>query len=157
MIELCGASKQESKLIKKVYKATLSHFKQKDIFKAEICFVSETEVQELNLEKRGIDKVTDVLSFPFLQIEKLPVSRADFFASDCDKCGRVLLGSLAICRERAIEQSKDYGHSVEREISFLTAHGLLHLLGFDHEEGKAQESEMFEIQESILKNCKMFR
>ena len=157
MIEFFGATEREEKLIKKVYKATLKILKQKDIFEVEICFVTEDKIQALNLEKRNVDKITDVLSFPYLQIEKLPVSCEDFNEYDCDEGGKLLLGSIVICRKRAEEQAYEYGHSIERETAFLAVHGLLHILGYDHEEDRSEDCEMFVMQENVLQKCKIGR
>ena len=68
-----------------------------------------------------------------------------------------VLGDIVISLERAVYQAKEYGHSYERELAFLTVHSMLHLLGYDHEEGKAEESEMFEKQEEILKKMHLAR
>lgn len=156
MIDFSNATELEKKIIKKVYKQTFKTLKQKNIFKVELCFLSQEDTQALNREKRNVDKVTDVLSFPYLEIKKLPISCDDFADVDCDEKGKLLLGSIAICRKRAEEQAYEYGHSVEREIAFLSVHGLLHLLGFDHEEGELK-CEMFELQEKILQKCKIRR
>ena len=90
-------------------------------------------IRELNKEHRGKDAVTDVLSFP----QHLPgqcVSHAE--------SGVCLLGDIVLCPARAAEQAETYGHSVEREISFLTVHAVLHLLGHDHGINRAQTMRM---------------
>ena len=100
-----------------------------------------------------MDKVTDVLSFPMLSVEdgELIVEDEDIV----DNC--VFLGDIVICYPRACEQAEAYGHSVEREIGFLTVHSTLHLLGYDHEEGQQEESEMFAKQEAVLQSLSLFR
>ncbi len=85
-----------------------------------ISFVDNQEIRELNRIYRGVDKETDVLSFPL--------------GDSIFTGGPRPLGDIIISLEKAIEQSKEYGHSLEREISYLTAHSMLHLLGYDHEE-----------------------
>ncbi len=110
----------------------------------EKCEVSVTlcdnaEIHELNREYRGVDRPTDVLSFPIFDEE--------------DMGSKTVLGDIVISLEKAKEQAEGFGHSFEREVAFLTVHSMLHLLGYDHEEGKAAESEMFSRQEAIL--CKM--
>ncbi len=107
----------------------------------ETIIVSPEEIKELNYENRGIDKVTDVLSFPMYD---------DIDNAVCEPNGHVMLGSMVICSDRAIEQAREYGHSVEREAAFLAVHSVLHLLGYDHELGQAKEKEMFDKQEQIL-------
>ena len=102
-----------------------------------IIFVSEERIQTMNKEYRGIDKVTDVISFAF---EDNP----DILYSDFR-----FLGEIYICIPRMMEQAELYGHSEVRELSFLTVHGILHLLGYDHMEKKDEEV-MFSKQELIL-------
>lgn len=102
-----------------------------------IIFVSEDRIQEINKEYRGIDKVTDVISFAF---EDNPDIIYDDFR---------FLGEIYICIPRMMEQAELYGHSEVRELSFLTVHGILHLLGYDHMEKKDEEV-MFSKQELIL-------
>ena len=97
-----------------------------------IAFVNNEKIKELNNKFRNINEVTDVLSFPM---------------------DEEILGDIIISAERALSQSKDYGHSFKREICFLFVHGLLHLLGYDHL-SKEEEKEMFSLQEKILANTK---
>jgi len=102
-----------------------------------VTIVDNEEIHAINLEHRSIDRPTDVLSFPM-------------FDEDFDDGEACVLGDIVISLEKAKEQAESYGHSLEREIAFLTVHSVLHLLGYDHEEGKAEESEMFAKQENIL-------
>lgn len=102
-----------------------------------IIIVDEDKIQELNKTYRGKDSVTDVISFALEDDDTF--INTDF---------RVL-GDIYICLKRAKDQSIEYGHSFLREISFLTIHGLLHLLGYDHMV-KEEEEVMFELQERIL-------
>ena len=115
----------------------------------EISLVSEEKIQELNREERKIDSVTDVLSFQSIPEIKVPVIKADYPMDINGEDNSVIIGEIFICEKRAAEQAIEYGHSVEREIAFLTCHGLLHLLGFDHEE-KEGEEEMMNLTEKIL-------
>ncbi len=114
----------------------------------EVITVSKEEIKEINLSSRNIDKVTDVLSFPMFETASDAVT---------DESGSVFLGSMVICKERAIEQAEEYGHSIEREVGFLAVHSTLHLLGYDHELGKEQEIEMFSKQEQILESIGLTR
>ncbi len=114
----------------------------------EVIIVSKEEIKDLNNETRGIDKVTDVLSYPMFDC-------ADNIVADHD--GSAFLGSIVICSERAIEQAEEYGHSAQREAAFLAVHSVLHLLGYDHELGKAEESVMFSKQENILNEIGLTR
>ncbi len=122
--------------LKRVIKRTLKHEKVKKAYFS-IIFVGNEEIKELNKNYRGIDKVTDVISFA-LEDNK------DFINNDTR-----ILGDIYICIPRAIEQAEEYQHSLKRELSFLTVHGLLHLLGYDHQT-KDEEEIMFKLQELIL-------
>lgn len=102
-----------------------------------IIFVDSAEIKRINREYRDIDQVTDVISFAF-EDEK------DLLYNDIR-----VLGDIFICIPRMKEQAKSYGHSEKRELSFLTVHGLLHLLGYDHL-NKEDETRMFAVQELIL-------
>lgn len=122
----------------------------------EISFVDGEEIRQLNRETRGIDKVTDVLSFQNLQDVRLPLDIEDY-PDDIDmESGAVILGEILICTEKAAAQAEEYGHSVERETGFLFCHGLLHLLGFDHAD-KEGEREMNSICEEILSDADLSR
>ena len=98
----------------------------------DILIVENDEIRQINKEHRGIDQSTDVLSFPM---------------EDFEEDG--ILGDIVISIDRVEEQSEEYGHSFERELGFLTAHGMLHLFGYDHEE-QEDEKEMIEKQEKVL-------
>ncbi len=116
---------------------------------AEIIVTDEAEIRRLNAEARGIDAVTDVLSFPSLDgIRGKALKKADF-PFEVDEEGKLFLGSIVICEKRAREQAEEYGHSYMRELHYLAVHGLWHLLGYDHmtEEDKP---EMRTREEKIL-------
>ncbi len=114
----------------------------------EVNFVTEEEIRELNARTRDTDRVTDVLSYPMLD-EIRPFTRENYPFDVDPENGRVPLGSIVICREVAARQAEEYGHSRDREETYLFVHGLLHLLGYDHmtEEDK---SVMREAEERIL-------
>lgn len=131
MIRISGANLKERALVRKVEKATFKHLGQKDFFLIDITVVDEDTIKNLNASARGVDKVTDVLSFPCFEKLDLPVDKSEFTEFDYDG-SHVLLGSIMICRKRAEEQAKEYGHSYARELGFLACHGFLHILGFDH-------------------------
>lgn len=92
-------------------------------------FVTKEEIRELNARTRGIDRETDVLSFPML--DEIKEFNRNNYPYDCDG-DKVMLGSIVICEEVAEEQAVEYGHSAVREKTYLFVHGLLHLLGYDH-------------------------
>ncbi|MCR5010773.1 MAG: rRNA maturation RNase YbeY [Lachnospiraceae bacterium] len=123
--------------------------------KVSLMVVDSRTIREYNNSQRGIDSVTDVLSFPnipFTTENKGDVSifdelnKADYIDPED---GRIVLGEIVICYERVISQAKDYGHSYERELAFLTAHSILHLLGYDHIE-ESDRIEMEAMQRNIL-------
>ncbi|MCL2084068.1 MAG: rRNA maturation RNase YbeY [Oscillospiraceae bacterium] len=97
-----------------------------------LTLADEILAQLLNRDKRGIDRVTDVLSFPLQK--QTPGSPLIFGTDDINpKTGRLMLGDIVLCLPQAQRQAKEYGHTLERELSFLTVHSMLHLLGYDHE------------------------
>ena len=137
-------------IIEKTVQAVLKKIgnEEKDV-DVDISVVDADEIKEMNAELRGIDRVTDVLSFQNLADIKLPISAANYPFDVMPEDGSVFIGEIYICEEKAIEQAEEYGHSIEREIAFLTCHGMLHLLGYDHQT-EEQEKEMFSLTEEIL-------
>ncbi len=109
-----------------------------------VIIVDNEEIHRLNLEHRNVDSPTDVLSFPTLE--------GEFIAALPDG----FLGDIVISFERACEQAKEYGHSLEREMAFLTVHGTLHLLGYDHMT-EQDEKQMFALQKEILEGMGVTR
>ena len=98
----------------------------------ELIFVDEEEIRRLNNETRGMDKVTDVLSYPSLEGVKGQALSGKDYPYEIDEEGNLLIGSIAICCQRAKEQAEEYGHSYERELHYLIVHGIMHCLGYDH-------------------------
>ena len=124
-----------------------------------VTFAGPLVMRRLNREIRSVDRITDVLSFPLLQMTcgkpDQPLQAADFDLSEPER--RILpLGDLVISLDRAFAQAAEYQHSEQREIAFLAVHGLLHLLGFDHE-GDNQEKVMLQMQENILQQLGLRR
>ena len=107
-----------------------------------VTLVTAEGIKELNAEYRDKDAVTDVLSFPIFD--------------DMDD-EMAILGDIVLCLSRAQEQAKEYGHSFEREVAFLTVHSVLHLLGYDHETGEEDEREMFDRQKLIMEYLEIER
>ena len=124
--------------LKKVLNGALKHENVNNAVFS-VIFVDNDTIHEINKEYRGIDRVTDVISFAFEDSGKLVYNNVR------------LLGEIYICIPRMIEQANEYGHSEKRELSFLAVHGLLHLLGYDHMT-KEDEEIMFPLQEKILDN-----
>ncbi|MEK5256250.1 rRNA maturation RNase YbeY [Paenibacillus sp. FSL F4-0125] len=115
-----------------------------------LTFVDNTRIHELNLEYRGIDRPTDVLSFAMNESGEdeldiiYEVEEGEVLEDVPD-----VLGDIIISVTRAQEQAQEYGHSLERELGFLFVHGFLHLLGYDHQD-EASEAEMMSKQEKVL-------
>ncbi len=120
----------------------------------EVEFYTREEMHALNLETRGVDRATDVLSYPALN-EILPFTR-DNYPFETNEEGRVNIGSIVICEEIAAGQAREYGHSERRERSYLFTHGLLHLLGYDHME-ECDKTTMREKEEAILESLNITR
>ena len=116
-------------------------------------------IKEYNLNYRGIDRETDVLSFPNIDYESpsdfsnLEEFQADYFDPDS---GELILGDIILSVDRIKEQAIEYGHSQKREYAFLIAHSMLHLCGYDHME-EAEEKEMFSLQEELLSQYEINR
>ena len=110
-----------------------------------VSIVDNEEIRQINKQFRNIDRATDVLSFPMLTFEE--GEEAEVNEND-----EIILGDIIISLERAREQAEEYGHSLKREVAFLTAHSMLHLLGYDHMEPE-EEAEMFGRQKEILLNA----
>lgn len=109
-----------------------------------IIFVTKEEIHELNKQYRGVDRVTDVISFALEDAHDVSLSDIR------------VLGDIYICIDRMKEQAIEYNHSETRELSFLTVHGLLHLLGYDHQT-KEEEEIMFDLQRKILNDLNINR
>lgn len=148
MIEVFRAEGKEEVVMRAV-KGVLSRFEidVKDI-DVEIDFLDEKEMQGLNKEARGVDSLTDVLSFPNLSIS-LPFIKEEYNSETNPETGAVILGEIYLSMDRAKQQALEYGHSLSRELSFLAIHGILHLLGFDHD-SEENSKEMEDLQEDIL-------
>lgn len=98
----------------------------------ELIAMDESEIRTLNAQTRGIDKVTDVLSYPALEDIKGKAIVGAQHPFETDEDGNILLGSIVVCIKRAKEQAEEYGHSLERELHYLIVHGVMHCLGYDH-------------------------
>ena len=108
------------------------------------------EIREINSSERNIDKPTDVLSFPYLTFDENYKLIDKISKKDYDpEYNAVFLGDMVICDDKIKEQAKEYGHSYERELSYLTVHSMYHLLGYDHEE-EDMKKDMRKKEEYIL-------
>ena len=128
-------------LVRRTCNAILTLEKFEGHAEISVSFVNDEQIQELNLKFRGKDISTDVLSFPLGEngnYEKNPST------------GAMMLGDIIISMQHAVVQAKNYGHSLQREVGFLTAHSMLHLLGYDHENGGLEAVKMREKEEAAL-------
>ncbi len=106
-----------------------------------VSFLDNEQIRQLNAEYRQKDAPTDVLSFPLGENGVYDVN---------PETGACLLGDIVISLPRALEQARMYGHTLNREIGFLTVHSMLHLLGYDHENGGLEQVRMREKEEQVL-------
>ena len=124
-----------------------------------ILLTDDEEIRAVNKEFRGIDRPTDVLSFPALEYTNagdfsyLEEAVGEFFNPET---GELLLGDIVISVDRAISQAEEYGHSITREIAFLTAHSMFHLMGYDHMSTE-ERSLMEDKQDDVLYRLKISR
>lgn len=118
----------------------------------------DTQIREMNTEFRGIERATDVLSFPMIEY---PAPGEFGFLKEREDCfdpesGELSLGDIVISKEKVLAQAEDYGHSVLREYAFLLVHSVLHLTGYDHME-ESERSKMEEKQDEIMKCLDILR
>lgn len=133
--------KKYKSLYIKLAKDVFAYLKINGNYVLEVNITDDAKIQEINRAYRGLDRPTDVISFAFL----------DNIVNEPPIIGEVprLLGEIIISYETAIRQAEAYGHSLEREMKFLFTHGMLHLLGYDHQDAD-QEKIMFDLQDQIL-------
>ena len=122
-----------------------------------VLLTDDQGIQEVNREMRGIDRATDVLSFPSAEYERPAdfdgLEEQDVFNPET---GEYMLGDILISAEKVKSQAQEYGHSEIRELAFLTAHSMLHLMGYDHEDEEERRI-MEERQEAILQRIGITR
>lgn len=130
-------------LIRHTILETLDYEGMENDAEVSVTFVDDEGIRALNKKFRNMDKPTDVLSFPLLDYEG--ESEEPFFDELCHN-----LGDIVISLERAMAQANEFGHSFEREVAFLTAHSMLHLLGYDHELSDEDDADMRKRQNDIM-------
>ncbi len=131
--------------IEDIVEEVLDYEGYSDDYDISISFVDNKEIHELNKQFRGVDRATDVLSFPMLSDEFEDVEYEE-----------MSLGDIVVSLERALEQSIEYGHSFEREVCFLVCHSMFHLLGYDHDT-EEHTREMREKEEAVLTKLNITR
>ena len=128
-------------LIRNAIMAALEYEEIEEDCEVSLTFCDDEKIRELNNKFRGIDRATDVLSFPLFDDDA-----PDYVVPEID----CMLGDIVISLERARAQAEEFGHSYEREAAFLAVHSVLHLLGYDHETGAEDELDMRRRQTEIM-------
>ena len=141
--ELIPLTYKTKMLVRNAIEETLDYEQYGNVCEVSVSFVDNAGIWELNKKFRGIDRPTDVLSFPLFdyegESEEPPVDEL-----------MGMLGDIVLSLEQAKAQAEEYGHSFEREVAFLTVHSMLHLLGYDHETGEEDEADMRRRQSEIM-------
>jgi len=119
--------------LRKIAKAVYKTLGQKDKLRAEVVFSAGEDMRTLNAQTRGVDSITDVLSYPMINAPVDTVLYRKDYPLENDG-GYLFLGSIVLCDDRINEQAEELGHSLERERTYLIVHGLMHLFGYDHME-----------------------
>lgn len=142
---------EEEKYKKVIEKVLLQCFEEEKLNKKKlyvnVVLTNPKNIRDINISHRGIDKETDVLSFPMYTKEELEVLELD---------NEDILGDMVISIEKVEEQAKEYGHSFERELAYMVVHSFYHLLGYDHLEEK-DKKEMRKKEENILDKLNLKR
>ena len=136
--DLIKIDEEIENIVEKSIEAALKEIEFTDDYEVSVSFVGDEEIHELNRDYRGVDRTTDVLSFPM----------DDEFTN--------MLGDIVININKVIEQAKEYGHSEKREISYLTVHSTLHLMGLDHEE-EEDKKEMRAVEDRVMGKLEISR
>lgn len=139
--------KDKAALIRKVIKAALSEEGVLVPCEINVLLTQDEGIREINVEQRGIDAPTDVLSFPMLELT--PGDKPEEAWKD-PGTGLVALGDMVVNLDRMQEQAKEYGHSMKRELCYLVVHSVLHLLGYDHLDEGEEKAKMRAREEAIL-------
>jgi probable rRNA maturation factor len=130
-------------LTRRAVEAVIEHEQYNNACEVSVTYTDNEQIHALNLQYREVDRPTDVLSFPLFdydgESEEPPVD---------EMLG--MLGDIVLALEQADLQAKEYGHSFEREVAFLTVHSMLHLLGYDHETGEEDEADMRRRQSDVM-------
>lgn len=113
-----------------------------------VLITDDRGIHEINLDQRGVDRPTDVLSFPMFQLQAGTPPAQEGYLDPAT--GRMPLGDMVLSLDRAREQAQEFGHSLQREVSYLTVHSVLHLLGYDHLDEGEEKARMRAREEEIL-------
>lgn len=142
-----------TQIISKCVEATLQAEKITPKCEINILITNDRGIRAINCASRNIDKPTDVLSFPMFDLEpgNPPLDWSEYLDFETGMCP---LGDMCISLERAVAQAKEFGHSVKREVGYLTIHSMLHLLGYDHMDEGEQKVQMRSREEAIAATIK---
>lgn len=142
-------------MLRKAVRTALDHEGVREKTHVDIMLTDNSHIHEINREQRGVDRPTDVLSFPMNQLTPE--------AYDPDMCeadpaaGRIMLGDMVISLEQCRAQAEEFGHSAEREICYLAVHSVLHLLGYDHMDEGEEKARMRRHEDEIMAKLKLTR
>jgi len=137
-----------AKLVRRAAKAALKAQNADADCVINVMLTDDEGIHAVNLEQRGVDAATDVLSFPLNELEE-----GAFDADACEydyETEKCLLGDMVIDLARCAQQAEEYGHSFAREVSYLTVHSVLHLLGYDHLDEGARKQRMRDREKAIM-------
>ena len=149
-----GVSDRAKALIRKTVRTALASEGVTLACEVDVFVTDDAGIHAINLEQRGVDAATDVLSFPALELQAGEKPTED----DADPgTGLIPLGDMVLSYERVKAQSKEYGHSVSRELAYLVTHSVLHLLGYDHMDEGADKALMREHEERVMEQMELPR
>jgi probable rRNA maturation factor len=152
--DIPGVGDERKAFIRKVIRTALAAEGVDFPCEVDVLLTNDAHIHELNREQRGIDRPTDVLSFPAFDLRPGALPEP----ADADPgSGLVPLGDMVVSLERAAAQAKEYGHSNRRELAYLTVHSVLHLLGYDHLDEGPQKAQMRAKEEEILEKLDVIR
>ncbi len=140
---------EEAELIIRAARSAFDLFQFPFDAQIDVTLTDDEGIRAINRDERGVDRATDVLSFPMLDFAEGEYRGTPDFDRDPDS-GVFFLGDVLISLERARAQAEEYGHSVERECAYLTVHSVLHLLGYDHMDEAEQKAAMRKKEEEAL-------
>ncbi len=152
--DIPGVGDERKAFVRKVIRTALAAEGVDFPCEVDVLLTNDAHIHELNREQRGIDRPTDVLSFPAFDLQPGALPEP----ADADPgSGLVPLGDMVVSLERAAAQAKEYGHSNRRELAYLTVHSVLHLLGYDHLDEGPQKAQMRAKEEEILEKLDVIR
>ncbi|MCP2240594.1 MAG: rRNA maturation RNase YbeY [Thermoanaerobacterium thermosaccharolyticum] len=144
------------KIVEDVVKTALEVEGVVDDVEVSVSFVDNEEIHKLNKYYRNVDRETDVLSFPLVEFEEIYSDIDEENYDEDDAAGPEPIGDIVISLEKAKQQAEEYGHSFIREVAYLTAHSMFHLMGYDHETDDERKI-MREKEDEVMRRLKIER